>query len=255
MPPKSRNQATTQSHAVQITRWRYLLRNPDFQKDMDALNGALKGNGLQFDEERERIADKWGLLRIPGEAIAYWPGGRPHLDDFKALEKYGSEDLVSHSPVAATELRENRFLFLRVDLNHPANVLLPLIEEELRYQIRPRRRRRHRLDKLDFHLEVFDLAVEDLPFSEIANKVHSDVSTVKRAYLTATEKIFGDTNRPKKKDLSLEYLKNFDPESHWRNCATCKNAKRADQMCRDARRYSDQDRGSQRELGGYDTTR
>ncbi len=250
MPRKNRKQATTQSHAVQMARWRYLLRNPDFQKGMDALNGALKGNGLQFDKERERIADKWGLLRIPGEAIIYWPGGRPHPDDFESLEYYGSGDLVSYSPVAATELRENRFLFLRVDLNHPADVLLPLIEEELRHQVRPQRR--HRLDKIDFHLQVFDLAVEDLPFSEIAKKVHSNVSTVKAAYLTAGNKIFSDTKRPKKKQLSLAY---FDPESHQRNCAICKSAKKRDQMCPDARRYYDQDRVPQRELTGYDTTR
>ena len=255
MPRKNKNQATTQSLTIQSPRWRYLLRHPDFQKDMDALNGALKGNGLQFDVEWERIADKWGLLRIPGEAIVYWPGGRPHPDDFRALEKYGSENLVSYSPVEATELRENRFLFLRMDLSHPADVLLPLIEEELRHQIKSRRRRRHRLDKIDFHLEVFDLAVEDLSFSEIANKVRSNVSTVKGAYLTAAKKIFGDTTRPKKKDLSLEYLKNFDPESHWRDCATCNNAKRADQFCPDARRYCDQDHVSQRELTGHDTTR
>lgn len=250
MPRKHRNQATTQSHAVQIARWRYLLRNSEFQKDLDALNGALKGNGLQFFEERERIADKWGLLRIPGEAIVYWPGGRPHPDDFESLEKYGSEDFVSRSPVTATELRESRFLILWVDLNHPADVLLPLIEEELRHQIRPQRR--HRLDKVDFHLRVFDLASEGLTFSEIANKVHSNVSTVKGAYLAATKKIFVDTDRPKKKHLSLEY---FDPESHQRNCATCKSAKTAAQMCSDARRYLVQDRVSQRELTGYDTTR
>ena len=152
MPRKHRNQATTQSHAVQRARWRYLLRNPDFQKDMDALYGALKSNGFKFAEESKRIADKWGLLRIPGEAIVYWPGGRPMSEDFEALENYGSEDIVSYSPVTATELREDRFLFLRVDLSHPADVILSLFEEELRHQIR--RRPRHRPDKIDFHLRV-----------------------------------------------------------------------------------------------------
>ena len=81
MPRKNVDQATAQARADQLARWRYFLRNPDFQKDMDALFHVLRNNTPPFDSETRRIADKWGLLRISGEAVIYWPGGRPHPED------------------------------------------------------------------------------------------------------------------------------------------------------------------------------
>ena len=68
MSRKSKGEAASQAEAIQITRWRYLVRNPDFQRDMCELRETfINANGdnwigKRFDE-RNRIADiprRWG---------------------------------------------------------------------------------------------------------------------------------------------------------------------------------------------------
>ena len=213
MPRNSKKVALSKADTSQSAKWRYLLRNPDFQKDMHGLHCALRSkqghdNISSFTEGRERIADKWGLLLIPGEAIIYWPGEDPSSDEIRDLEHYGLRPLVSYSPVESTELRDDRFLFLRVDLDQPAYVLLPLFEEELRQQTERRPRRRRRLDRVGFYLEVFDRAKDGLTFREIATELDRKPSTVKSAYITAAHNIFGPARAPTKARLPLAY---FDP--------------------------------------------
>ena len=125
-----------------------------------------------------------------------------------------------------------------------------MIEEELRNQINDRHRQRH--DKIDFHLQVFDLAAESVTFSNISQKVHKNISTVKSAYAAAAKKIFGSAGKIDKKLLPLIH---FNIENHFRNCATCRTAENAEQMCPEARLYCNLDHVSQHEQTGYDTTR
>ena len=181
MPRKRETDAVVQVEASHRTRWRYILRNDEFQKAMQELHNALRSDKSSLLDRCEQVADKCGLLRIPLESIVFWPGYPLNREDFATLERYGTQWGVSFSSVAATELRDDRFLFLRLDLWHPADDLLPLIECELRQQIGSRRHRRRRLDKANFYLEVFDRARDGTPFSKIAAELKRSVSTVKSA--------------------------------------------------------------------------
>ncbi len=256
MPRKGKDKAVSEVEAAQLVTWRYLVRNPDFQSDMRNLRKSMIDGpaGLsEFMSECESVADKWGLRRIPLSAIVYWPGEGLNRDEVRNAEHYGSEFAVSYSPVASTELRDDRYLFLRVDLEQPGDVLLALIQEELRQQTEKRSRRRRRLDKVDFYLEVFDRAKDGATFLEIAAELNRRPSTVKSAYLGAANRIFGPPPAPKKARLPLAY---FDPSTHSASsCATCQNAETAEEMCREVRLYVSQDHVAQREITGNDTTR
>ncbi len=150
MPRKKVRTAAAKAQKAQEARWRYLLRNPAFHEDLQKLHRLhRKGADIKkWIDELERIADKWGFLRIPPYVAAMLP----FLDFPSGVESFGAEWGLSYSPVATTELKENRFLFSRVDLDHPLEDLLPLIEKELRYVYQSRPRRRKRFDKVDFQL-------------------------------------------------------------------------------------------------------
>ncbi len=253
MPRTGKDKAVSEVEAAQLVTWRYLVRNPDFQSDMQNLRQSMIDVGLsEFMTECASVADKWGLLRIPPIAIIYWPGENLNRDEVRDAEHYGSEFAVSYSPVESTELRDDRFLFLRVDLEQPADVLLPLFQEELRQQTENRSRRRRRLDKVDFYLEVFDRAKDGATFLEIASELDRSPSTVKSAYITAAQNIFGPARAPTKDRLPLAH---FDQTAHVRDCTTCGNAKTAEEMCPEGRGYVRQDHVAQREITGHDTTR
>ena len=257
MPRKNKREAASQAEAIQITRWRYLVRNPEFQRDMCELRETFKdANGDNWISKRldetKRIADKWGLLSIPLDAVIYWPGVGLNADEVRDTEHYGSRFGVSYTPVMVTELRDDRFLFFRVDLDYPADALLPLIGEELGQQKQVRPSHRMRLDKVDRQLAAFDLAREGHSFVDISKKLGRPLSTIKRALATAIQDIFGPTEVPNKRDLSLRF---FDLENHRLNCAICDDATKAEEMCAEARQFFNQDYKAQRELTGYDTTR
>ncbi len=255
MPRKGKNKAVSQVEAGQIAFWRYRLRNPNFQKDMEDLYQAFREQNISSNERMEkceRVADRWGLLRIPLEAIVYWPGFPLAGEDFREMESYAATPGTFYSPVAATERRDERFLFLRVDLQHPVDDLLPLIEAELRDQIGNRPPKRRHLNKVDFHLAVFDLACEGLTFASIADELGRRPSSVRSAYFAAAQRVLGPANIPEKRHLPLDY---FDPTTHAKTCSTCKNAKAVEEMCPETQRFIRQDHVAQRELPGYDTTR
>lgn len=251
MPRKKGDEATLQAQRAQATRWRYLLRNPDFRNDLKRLS-SLQGNirrTKKFLELRETIADKWGLLWIPGKAIlrSFWLEDTQDIPD---LEPFGAEWGVDYSPVAVTKLTEDRFLFLRVDLQHPVEDLLPLIEKELREVTQSRTITRRRLDKVDYHLQVFKLVVAGHSFPQIAKTLNRRPSTVKSAFLAASRNIFGAAKIPRKKALALA---NFDPSTHMKSCPTCQKAKHGKELCTPALLYANQDFKAQRETTGHDT--
>ena len=257
MPRKSKREADSQVEAIQTIRWRYLVRNPEFQTDINELRETFKdANGDNWIskrlDERERIADKWGLLSIPLDAVIYWPGVGLNADEVRDTEHYGSRFGVSYTPVESTELRDDRFLFFRVDLDYQADALLSLIGEELGQQKRARPSHRMHLDKVDFQLEVFDLAKERHSFVDISKRLGRPLQTIRRAYAAAAQKIFRSTEAPNKRNLTLAL---FDLESHWRGCAICSEAINEEDMCPEAREFANQDQKAQRELTGHDTTR
>lgn len=255
MPRKGKIKAISQVEASQRAFWRYRLRNPKFQKDMNDLCQIFRTQNIPPEDRMkkcEKVAETWGLLRIPLEAIVYWPGFPLAGEDFREMESYAATPGTFYSPVAATERRDERFLNLRVDLQHPVDDLLPLIEAELRDQIGNRPPKRRHLNKVDFHLAVFDLACEGLTFASIADELGRRPSSVRSAYFAAAQRVLGPADMPEKRHLPLDY---FDPTTHAKTCSTCKNAKAVEEMCPETQRFIRQDHVAQRELPGYDTTR
>ena len=242
--------------------WRFLLRNTKFQRNIDFLHKRQKykhSTPKSYLKHKELIADRWGVLLIPGKLLNYWPGYPLEAEDYPMLEYYlrsypGS--IVDYSPVTTTELLDDRFLFLRVDLKHPLQDILPLTEEAIREATNGRLRKRQRLDKVDEQLTVYDSAFQGVPFKKIASKLNLRVSTVKSIYIAAGLKIYGKNERPNKKQLETELLMaDFDSDTHTKNCTICSTAETTKQMCQQAQYYSNQDYGSQRESLGLDTTR
>src|SRR5262249_32633825 len=116
---------------------------------------------------------------------------------------------------------DGRYLNLRIDLDHPADTLLPLIERELGRYSRQYRRQRRRLKEAPFNLRVFDLAESGETFKAIFQTVRKPVTTVRSAYLTASRNVFGPGLTHSKKTLPLV---NFDANAHCETCPTCRKA-------------------------------
>lgn len=161
----------------------------------------------------------------------------------KLLEVY--KDGVMSFPAFAQYTSDTGRLLLEVDLNCPIEGLLPLIQEELREAealYREGKRKRHRIDKIDFQISVYDTAEEGKSFPEIARALRKRVTTVKSAYLVARRNIFGsDASRPRKS------LEDFDAHSHCASCPQCRKAQGVEQMCAKALQYAGRDYKSQRE--------
>ena len=250
MPRKTSFNAQAQAAKAQAGQWSYLVRSVAFLNDIKQLHHRFfrrkRVSIKSWENSRTRVADKYGLLRIPAEVIANYP-----FLDAKALEYYGVEWGISYSPVAAVEVIEDRFLLIRVDLYHPVDDVMPLIEEELRniYHRRPKRRRR--FDKVQFNCTVYDLAKAGKKFSEIATCLDKSVSTVKSAYLVATRHIFSFGQCPRKKDLPIVA---FDSHRHCQSCIVCRKAQSVEEMCSEARVFANLESRALREKTGLDVT-
>jgi len=260
MPRKRSSYAEAKAQKAQEASWKYLVRNPAFMKDLTRLHKSYlryqrkpkpeyvydAHAEMQWLRWKRRVCDKYGIRYIPSGIV-------PHLlnMDLAALESWGADPDISYTPVSLGQLKENRFLFFRVDLDHPVDDLLPLIEEQLRNFYRDRPKRRRRVDKVDFNCKVYDLAKEGKKFSEIAATLNKRLSTVKSAYLTASRHIFLLSEPPTKKELPLI---DFDPHRHCQSCAICQKAQTFDSMCEKSRLFADRDSKAQRATLGHDTS-
>lgn len=261
MPRKRSAEAEAEAQKAQEARWRHLVRNPDFLRGLENLDHLRRKRPSRTARELarrqaewRRVADKWGLESIPPGVVSWVRWHRSASE----LERYGIDPLASYLPVEPLWLEDDRFFLLRLDLQHPVDTLLPLIEKELRKALKEfsdrglLERRRRRLDKLDFQLRVFDLAKSGQTFKAIARKLGRLPSTVKSAYLIARQNIFGQTAGPSKKVLPLV---GFDPARHVANCRACQRAQTDKEICPEALLYANQDQRGRRERPGYETTR
>jgi len=257
---KQKAKETAEKHID--ARWRFLLRNQDFQNDMQSLCDRFRDKRSTINSRenlKTSIADRWGVLFIPGEIVIYWPGYPLEEEDYPSLEYYLRNypgGIVDYSPVTTTELLDDRFLFLRIDLKHPLQDILPLTEEAIRKATKGRLKKRQRLDKVEEQLTVYDRALQGVPFKEIASKLKLSVSTVKSIYVSASLKIYRENIPPNRKQLVNEQLMTgFNPDTHIQNCTICNTAMTLDQMCEQYQYAVNQGYGSQRESLGLDTTR
>lgn len=283
MARRGRAAAERETEQAAVAQLGYLARNPQFCKSVDVLaelRDALPGTSSVLTLERVEALE--GLQAKLQEAGAEWgiPWDLLSLLSFRQWrrdqdpsERIPSASFLSDSPVVAwpdsftlpepfvsvlrADGRESvpeptRYLNLRVDLDHPVEALLPLIEKELGRHSPRHRRGRRRLNQVEFHLKVFDLAEEGMTFKAMAVKLGRRPSTIKSALLVARRKIFGDAPIPSKAALPLL---DFDPATHVPRCSTCQNALALEEMCGKARAYGRQDHRGQRELTGLETDR
>jgi hypothetical protein len=172
------------------------------------------------------------------------------------------EDMLGYVlmfPVTSQERhRDSAFLHLEIDLRHPADVLIDMVEDELREAIGDDGRQRRRLDKVDFYLGVYDdIAIRGEPFATVARRRNQRVSTVRSAYAAALRNIFGPGAVPSRAELAQSGIDwaTFDFEKHSRTCPRCKIAPGPDEFCPPVRAYVNQDFKGQQEQTGHDTVR
>jgi hypothetical protein len=188
---------------------------------------------------QERIPSAASLSELP---VIAWTNSFPTLP---GKTGFGSKNL---EPTPG----DSRYLNLRVDLDHPVDALVPLIEKQLAIHSRRYRGRRRRTNTVDFNLGVFDRVVAGEPFKAISTELKVRLSKVKSAYLTACRAIFGPGTAPSKKRVTLDP---FNPTDHCEKCPVCRHALNPEQFCAAARIYVEQDRKGRSELPGYDTSR
>ena len=266
MPRKTRAKAEQETRAADFNRWRLLVRNPAFLKDLLALRELgvraqhrpeLVGRSLQA---QTQVADKWGLLRIPPDAIFIPNPATLAFDDEpqwleSCYRQQGDKQgpyPVDYSPVALTKLKEGRFLFLRVDTTKPVDVILPGVEALLRgfYKIKPAKRGRPQ--SLDFQLKVLDLVQKDgKDFRAVARQLGKPVSTVRSAYVAVCRKV-GVLGAPAGRPRGP--VKNPGPIRKCRD-PRCRAAQRPEDFCAAHQAWTEQDQVSQREWLRRDPSR
>jgi hypothetical protein len=106
------------------------------------------------------------------------------------------QDHDGETHLTPDDLGNPHTLFLAVDLAYPQDVLVALIQQALREAIGERSallkrnpRKRHRADKADVGLAVYDMVLAGTTFGAIAAKLMRPVSSVKSAYLSTCWKI------------------------------------------------------------------
>jgi hypothetical protein len=153
VPSKKSLKAMAEAKAYTIARWRYLVRNAAFRKELRALGEG----GI---ESRERglaeLGARWGFDSIPRripERLAWIKGPG---NEIRFLESQTAR--VQSTPVTVTRLDpDKRVAVLKVRLEHPRHFLLALVEAELGKLWRLNGRvaqSRRRLDKTDLYLRV-----------------------------------------------------------------------------------------------------
>jgi hypothetical protein len=254
MPRRKGPKASSWAEKERFARWRYLIRHPDFRAELRAVSRLYDESSEEFSQQYEALLHKWDLQYIPGEMLALLPHlGQDSLEYFLGfLESYGAKIPPYRRPVESDDPLESPFLQLTVDLRYPIDLLVSLVEEEVRFWLTERSRRRRRPDKVEFYLRVYDLAEQGQTFGAIAKALKRRVSTVKSAFLAARRIIFGSAPATSKRQLPLV---SFDAGNHCQQCSVCRTAQRFEDMCPQAQYYANQDYASQRERVGLNTLR
>lgn len=285
MPRRTRSNAVDVIRANRNARWRYLLRSLDFQRDVNLIRDGALSRSYAGDREARRIARRWlvrgvwiptdfstwqkmpamngATMRAYEALLADDESGWGVDEDFTADDPYAFEDDDDSASMPGSP---GRFRRIYVRLDAPLDVLMALIEKDLR-EVKAHSggvSRRWRADKTDFYLTVYDQAVAGKSFRDIARALDRPVSTVKTAFLVACGHIYGmasprvlsvletsaNSNAakpsrsgsvgtfPSKSSLPIVSL---DPGTHMQTCATCLRASKPERLCSQARAYINQD--------------
>lgn len=282
-PMGRRKDSKAVAETAQYARWRYLLRNPEFRADINDLRRLSQAHDSESLAQRvlkeRKLLTQWKLFYIP-QAIRLpkAPGVTPlpeltteTVPDYEKLFE-PPFDLSPIGPLVSSGWGEtgeedswrdlaDGLLRFTVDLNYPDELILSLIQVELRSQRecraltsehRPKPYRRLRVDKADFQLTAYDLAKGGETFGAIAKALEIRPSTAKSAYAVAARNIFFPAKAPSKREVVLS---DFDPHTHMQKCTVCRAAQRAEDFCPPVRRWVGLDERGQREITGLDTVR
>lgn len=301
MPRRTLKDAQLVQIKTQVVKMRMLLRHPQFRKDLALLNeqysdkDALGGETLF--QSRKDFLKKWKLVWFPSEVLrtrdvvnkltisqlenliikemkAWMPSPDPlagYLFYPAVLARDPAQDYYDATGEPHPTMGPAEVLDVRLDLKYPTDVLVALVEGEIkrvlnRYSrvvqnIRQRKglptlkKKRHRLDKSAFYIKVYDLASEGATFVQIAKRLGEPLSTVKSAFLRIRRSIFELSSQTESDTHSSSapltkktvVLAGFDPEVHTVTCSTCKAATTFDEMCNKAKSYTSQDHVALRE--------
>jgi hypothetical protein len=241
-----------------MARWRYLLRHEDFRADLNDLL-KLRGSPDHFDQRRRALLDKWGVQlpyalrqpRTPDEVnlsnlavferlLTPLEAGLPvsRLDDYEELPWAVREvDLATIAnetapPGLIYEASQDQMtLCLAIRLDYPLDVLMALVEQEIRRAKEPVSPSRRRHDKDDFNLQVYDRAIQNEPFTKIARELGRPVTTVKTAFVRTRLKIYGEHSQSRKAVAGDALTADVDLQKHFATCSTCSKAKTSDNLC------------------------
>jgi len=271
MPRKKAREAEAEEQKATNARLRYLLRNPDFRKDYNDLRRMVQqvstneDGAISFEQDDsaaiKKFLSKWGLEYISYSVLVGLEHPELTADTVLYFEKLFAVDTARSLwyPVVGSCFEGLGVLAIRVNLEHPIDLLLARIEDQLRLSVKTYNQRRkqtaprtrQRLKEVDFYLQVYDLAEKGETFSAIADVVRKRPSTVKSAFLAASVNIFGPQVAVPKNLLPMT---NFDPKEHCQKCSRCRKATSFKEMCIQARLHTGKVTKGQIEKTGYDTT-
>jgi hypothetical protein len=205
MARKSSRQAERQHQQREFNVWRLLIRNPDFLQDLQAFRKLRAGWQVaksrealaSYHSQETRLCDKWGLLRLPPVAVEVsWTSPEDLEDIYRSYRHYTFPLTVS--PVFVEGVKDDRFLFLRLDTSLPREDVLAALDGEVRQFYKTREvtsSRRGRPDKLDNQLAIYD-RVEEMRrkspkarFDIVAQEMGKPASTIRGAYWSIYYKI------------------------------------------------------------------
>lgn len=140
MPRKKKTQVEQETQEAEFRRWRALVRNRAFMRDLTYLGRLAKATQGQvapeayqrYGDEIKRVTDKWGLFHIPPAAFSPLNHDPHSLEQCYLWQRDAQGPYpIYYSPVEITELKDNRFVFLRVDATKPLGIILASIEAQL----------------------------------------------------------------------------------------------------------------------------
>ncbi len=172
-----------------------MLRNPDFQEEFNELLRVVPE--LPFTEQVSKIVrfdQKWDV---------------PFLIRHQRLFQGRDSLILSNKTVKDFEkelLKDTRSGRLLKNLIRSCTKKARIALRRQGYKLG-----RQHLEKVDFHLQVYDLRQKGKSFTAIAEATGKKLSTVKMAYRTAVRMILG----------SLE----TQIKRHYQNCARCQSGK------------------------------
>jgi hypothetical protein len=254
MPRRTNGQPKREIQREMSARWKYVLRHPDFRKDLRELRVQYRQDQHAANPIHKQIIEKWKLKDIPFDilTVPYISDHPPYKNAFYEticpqatirypVESHDAFEKQLHPPAIPPSLQPGQFLQISVDLSYPDTLLLSMIAGDIR-SVRPQRRHR---DSDDDYLDVYDRAEKGETFVTMAAALSESIPTLKSRLRAACRKIYGPGHIPPKWQLKTIGL---DAATHAEYCLQCQNALSVEQMCPQGQAYVNQDTAGQADL-------